>query len=132
MDFDSSTPGVLYCPDDHLIQAMESPTPAVTESWHEVIHLKSKLDMSGGDMGLLIQLLLLDSRKVPRVLSLKFGTNDQEALKGFVENFSEDPLEENDDPFGLPAKLNRRTWVFNQGVELRNIEERGLVPFPAS
>ena len=124
MELDASTPGVLYCPDDHLIQAMESPTPAVTEGWHEVIHLKSKLDMADGDIGLLIELLLLDLRKVPRTLSLKFGTGDQELLKGFVEEFSQDPLSEDQDPFGLPAQLNRRTWLFDNGIELKSRDGR--------
>jgi DNA repair protein RadD len=124
-DLDAATPGVLYCPDEHLIQAMESPTPIVTAAWHEVIEFKSRLNMAGIDMGLCVDILLLDERKVPRVLQLSFGTSerDQEKLQEFVATFCEEVVENTEDMFGLPAQLNRKKWNFDSGVISQKSED---------
>lgn len=120
-DIDAATPGVIYCPDDHLIQAMEAPTPATATGHYEVVNLKSKLDMSGSEIALNLDILLLDCRKVPKTLSLMFGTSPdhRQILHAFVEMFSHEPLDsEDDDHFSLPAKINRREWNFQNGLEL--------------
>ncbi len=119
-DIDCSTPGFLYCPEEHPIQALEAPYPLEKPGHYQVIQVKSKLSMIDGDMGLEISLLLLDERCRPCFISYPFSSKpeDQQRLADFVACCSDSELEEDSsDAFALPAKLNRRKWRLEEGID---------------
>lgn len=119
-DLDSSTPGFLYCPEEHPIQALAAPYLVEKPGHYQVIQVKSKLSMIDGDMGLAISMLLLDQRCRPCFIQYSFSSKqeDQKRLADFVSCCCESELDEDTtDAFTLPAELNRREWRLEQGIE---------------
>jgi hypothetical protein len=120
-EFDASTPGVLYCPHDHLIKALDPPYLASENGHYDVIRLRSKLHMEKEELGLSIGLLLTDSYLNPCFIEFTFsGEADLQKLQAFTKAFSTSPHSDFSelDAFGLPAHINRRSWNFSKGIEL--------------
>jgi DNA repair protein RadD len=123
-DTDSSTPGILYCPDEHLIKALDPPYIIKKPGHYDIINLKSKLHMGSDDVGLCISLLCCDNQLNPCYLDTIFGSTDtdQEKLKKFIGALSNEADFGQHDTFGLPAKINRHDWDFSRGLDLVIVE----------
>jgi hypothetical protein len=129
-ELDCSTPGFLYCPEEHPIEALEAPYLIENEGLYQVVQVKSKLQMQHGDMGLQLSLLLTDKKCRPCYIHYNFGSSedDQQRLADFIQVCSDQPLtEDTSDAFSLPARLNRREWNLDQGLQFASTKQ-GLWP----
>jgi hypothetical protein len=113
----SSMPGLIYCPEDHPLQPLDPIRPLDSEGKYRIAHLKSRLQMDGGDVSLGISLFLMDEQHHPFITEVSFGEGERSRMEDFFSNFTEASFQ-GEDTIALVSEIKRTGWDFSGWYEV--------------